>query len=98
MKQDVHLFRNYNFFKMPITYLKSIKGIANTIWILALLLLPAVMMSQTKAPQEGDTTIYKTLIPETKQSLLKNMSMIANMRFAFRNEFQDGDHVGSRFT
>jgi hypothetical protein len=55
-------------------------------------------MSQTKAPQEGDTTYYKTLIPETKQTLLKNMSMIANMRFAFRNDFQDGDHIGSRFT
>ena len=31
--------------------------------------------------QIGDTTYYKSLIPETKQSLLKNISMIANMQF-----------------
>lgn len=45
----------------------------------------------------GDTTYYKTLIPETKQSLLKNVSMIANMNFAFRNEFVDGEYTQSRF-
>lgn len=47
--------------------------------------------------QTGDTTYYKTLIPETKQTLLKNMSMIANMNFDLRNEFQDGSYTGSRF-
>jgi hypothetical protein len=45
----------------------------------------------------GDTTYYKTMIPETKQTLLKNMSMIANMNFAFRNEFVDGSYTASRF-
>ena len=63
-----------------------------------LLLLPAALMAQVKEPQAGDTTYYKTLIPETKQTLLKNMSMIANMRFAERNEFQDGKYLQSRFT
>jgi hypothetical protein len=56
------------------------------------------MMAQVKERQAGDTTYYKTLIPEEKQGLLKNMSMIANMRFAMRNEFQDGDYTGTRFT
>jgi hypothetical protein len=65
---------------------------------LILLLLPVALMAQVKEPQAGDTTYYKTLIPETKQTLLKNMSMIANMRFAERNEFQDGKYVQSRFT
>jgi len=67
------------------------------IWILALLFLPPALMAQVKEPQMGDTTYYKTLIPAEKQGLLKNMSMIANMRFALRNEFQDGEYVQSRF-
>ncbi len=36
-------------------------------------------------------------IPEEKQGLLKNVSMIANMNFGFRNEFYDGEYTGSRF-
>lgn len=63
--------------------MKSFNG---TKWIMPLLLLPAVLMAQKQERQMGDTTYYKTMIPETKQTLLKNMSMIANMNFAFRNE------------
>ena len=74
------------------------KGKYNKIFILLLLFLPSALMAQeVKERQAGDTTNYKTLIPETKQSLLKNMSMIANMRFAERNEFVDGDYKKSRF-
>ena len=40
-------------------------------WLPALLLLPSVLMAQVKERQAGDTTYYKTLIPETKQGLLK---------------------------
>ena len=76
----------------------DIKGMYNNIFILALLLLPSALMAQVKERQAGDTTYYKTLIPEEKQGLLKNMSMIANMRFAFRNEFQDDEFTRSRFT
>jgi Phosphate-selective porin O and P len=65
--------------------------------ILVLLFQPFILKAQTKAPQTGDTTFYKTLIPEEKQGLLKNMSMIANMRFAMQNKFQDGEYVGSKF-
>jgi len=63
----------------------------------ALLLAPFVLRAQIIEPQRGDTTYYKTLIPEEKQGLLKNVSMIANMRFAFRNEFTDGEFMKSRF-
>jgi Phosphate-selective porin O and P len=69
----------------------------NQIFILILLLLPSALMAQVKERQADDTTFYKTLIPETKQSLLKNVSMIANMRFAQRNEFVDGEYTKSRF-
>ncbi len=67
------------------------------ILICAVVLAPALLFSQKKEMQTGDTTYYKSLIPEEKQGLLKNMSMIANMRFAERNEFTDGDFTGSRF-
>ena len=66
--------------------------------VLIFFIMPAALIAQTMAPQAGDTTYYKTLIPEEKQGLLKNVSMIANMRFAFRNEFQDGEFMKSRFT
>jgi hypothetical protein len=62
--------------------------------LLSVLLFPLVIMSQR---QEGDTITYKSLIPEVKQGLLKNMSMIANMNFAERNEFVDGNYTASKF-
>jgi len=66
-------------------------------WMLVFLFLPVILVAQKQERQMGDTTFYKTMIPETKQTLLKNMSMIANMNFAFRNEFVDGVYTGSRF-
>ena len=42
------------------------KGIYNKIYILALLILPSGLIAQVKERQAGDTTFYKTLIPETK--------------------------------
>jgi hypothetical protein len=69
--------------------------------ILALVLLTAAVrqaaVAQVKEPQSGDTTTYKTIIPEVKQGLLKNVSMIANMQFALRNEFVDGEYTLTRF-
>jgi len=67
-------------------------------WILLFLLLPALAWAQQKQERQmGDTTDYKTLIPEAKQGLLKNMSVIANMNFALRNEFVDGEYTQTRF-
>ena len=83
MKQFLLILRNKTAFLLPIA---------------CSLLLPFTMMAQVKERQAGDTTYYKTLIPEEKQGLLKNMSMIANMRFAERNEFEDGEYTKSRFT
>jgi hypothetical protein len=76
------------------------------LWIKLLILIVLVAPSRLfgqKEMQVGDTTYYKSLIPEAKQGLLKNMSMIANMRFAFRNEFSNQNennemkYTGSRF-
>ena len=61
------------------------------------LMLPAILLAQKQERQVGDTTYYKTLIPEEKQGLLKNVSVIANMNFALRNEFVDGEYTQTRF-
>lgn len=70
-------------------------------WLLLLLLLPTSLMAQFPEPQTGDgstdTVSYKTIIPEPKQGLLKNMDMIANMRFAWQNNFKDGEFTKSSF-
>ena len=68
----------------------------NKKWLFLLLLFPAIMWGQ-KQEAQTDAPPYKTLIPEEKQGLLKNVSMIANMNFGFRNEFYDGEYTGSRF-
>ena len=56
-----------------------------------------MLWAQKQERQMGDTTYYKTLIPEAKQGLLKNVSVIANMNFALRNEFVDGEYTQTRF-
>jgi hypothetical protein len=84
--------------KLSIAKTFPINGTYYKTWMLAFLLLPFALKAQVKERQLGDTTYYPSLIPEAKQSLLKNMSMIANMRFAERNEFVNGDYTKSRFT
>jgi hypothetical protein len=66
-------------------------------WLALLLLLPSMVWAQKQERQMGDTTFYKTLIPEAKQGLLKSVSVIANMSFALRNEFVDGEYTKTRF-
>jgi len=61
-----------------------------------LVLFPVFIWGQKQEAQTDDPP-YKTLIPEEKQGLLKNVSMIANMNFGFRNEFYDGEYTESRF-
>jgi hypothetical protein len=74
------------------------KHLIRVLWVLLFLFLPSLLWAQKKQERQvGDTTYYKTLIPEVKQGLLKNVSMIANMNFAFRNEFVDGEYTQSRF-
>jgi len=68
-----------------------------TKWLPLFLLLPTILWAQKQERQTGDTTYYQTLIPEAKQSLLKNVNVIANMSFALRNEFVDGDYTQTRF-
>ena len=73
------------------------KSLLSITWLFLFLLLPSILLAQKQERQMGDTTYYKTLIPEEKQGLLKNVSVIANMQFALRNEFMDGEYTQTRF-
>jgi hypothetical protein len=79
------------------------KAIYGKIAILVFLLQPFILAAQEHELQTGDTTWYKTIIPEDKQGLLKNVSMIANMQFGLENAFSDQntssefDYTGTRF-
>ncbi|MFI5131359.1 MAG: porin [Chitinophagales bacterium] len=97
MKQHSMTIRNMIVLLLSIVSVITPKWTFNKIFIFLLVLLPSVLMAQVQERQAGDTTYYKSLIPEEKQGLLKNVSMIANMRFALRNEFQDGEYTKSRF-
>jgi len=65
--------------------------------LLLLFLLPCIGWAQKQERQVGDTTYYPSLIPQAKQGLLRDVSVIANMNFALRNEFQDGEYMKTRF-
>jgi hypothetical protein len=67
-----------------------------------LLLISVVCFQLTALAQldEQIDTSYKQqikIIPLPKEGLLKNIYFISNMRFAFQNDFSDGNHTGSSF-
>ncbi|MCK5780974.1 MAG: hypothetical protein KAH10_00150 [Flavobacteriales bacterium] len=64
--------------------------------IITLLFLGIINITQAQ-DRQADTTSYRTIIPENKQSLLKNIDMIANMQLGFRNDYQDGEYLGSKY-
>ncbi len=66
------------------------------LWLV--LLMPAALMAQIHERQTDDTSIlHVPLIPVSKQSLLSNVDVIANMQMSFQNEFEEGTYQRSRF-
>jgi len=61
----------------------------------ALLITAVPVFAQTE--KQGSDTGYNAIIPIQKQNLLKNIDVIANMQYGFRNEFTDGEYTDSRF-
>jgi len=47
--------------------------------------------------QADTSSVYRSLIPEEKQELLKNIDMIANMQMGFRADFKDAELVEAKF-
>ena len=64
--------------------------------IITFLLLGMINILQAQHRQ-ADTTSYRSIIPENKQSLLKNIDMIANMQLGFRSDFKDGEYLESKY-
>ncbi|NML37992.1 hypothetical protein HHL17_12380 [Chitinophaga sp. G-6-1-13] len=65
-------------------------------WLVAcMMLFPLAAIAQHQESKKD--TLYKPLIPINKVALLNNVDFIANMRYAFRNEFDKGTYTGSRF-
>lgn len=66
-------------------------------FFLAVLFLLSWSIGQAQLRQADSSSAYRSLIPIEKQSLLKNVDMIANMQMGFRSDFENGDHIQSRF-
>jgi len=48
--------------------------------------------------RQADTAVhYRSIIPVDKQKRLSNIDFLANTQFAFRNDFRDGEYIGSKF-
>jgi len=61
------------------------------------LILFTIGIAQAQLRQADSTSTYRSIIPEVKQGLLKNIDMIANMQLGMRSDFLDGDHVQTNF-
>jgi len=48
--------------------------------------------------QSDSTLTYQTILPEEKQSLLKNVDIIANTQMNFRGDYTDGEFTGAKYT
>jgi len=65
--------------------------------IISLLFFAFLGSGYAQSRQAGDSDLYRSLIPENKQNRLKNIDFIANMQFAFRNDFKDSEYLSSQF-
>ncbi len=65
--------------------------------ISTLLFLLIVSVIQAQLRQADTSSVYRSIIPEEKQELLKNIDMIANMQMAFRADFRDAELVEALF-
>ena len=65
--------------------------------ISTLLFLLLVGVVQAQLRQADTSSVYRSIIPEEKQELLKNIDMIANMRMGFRADYRDAELEEAKF-
>ncbi len=70
---------------------------AKGLWLLLLFIGLAFGLSAQQRQSDDGAGKYRSIIPEDKQELLKNIDMYANTQLAFRNDFTDGEYLGSKF-
>jgi len=67
----------------------------SVILLIFVLIFSGNLFAQDK--QSDTSSVYRVIIPESKQSLLKNVDIIANTHMGFRSDFNDQEYVGSTF-
>ncbi|WKK64647.1 porin [Lutimonas zeaxanthinifaciens] len=65
--------------------------------VLILLLIISIPSVFAQNRQVDTVSTYRSLIPTGKQSLLKNVDMIANLQMALRSDFYEGEHLETKF-
>lgn len=74
--------------------MKTINSIKNRLFCFIVLFIPIIILAQE---QGEDPLLYQSIIPTSKQSLLKDVDVIFNTRFSFNSEFENGDYTKSVF-
>lgn len=67
------------------------------IFLAAILFFGTIQIGYSQLKQADTISTYKSIIPIEKQNLISNVSLIANMQFAHRSDWDDGDWKGSSF-
>jgi len=67
-----------------------------TILIVILVVLTGSIFAQRR--QVDTSMTYKSLLPDEKQSLLRNVDVIANMQLNFRSDYTDGEFEEAKYT
>ncbi|MFV8347747.1 porin [Flavobacterium sp. ZB4P13] len=75
--------------------MKTINSIKNRLFCFIVLFIPIVISAQE---QGEDPLLYQSIIPTSKQSLLKDVDVIFNTRFSFNSKFENGDYEKSVFS
>ncbi len=65
--------------------------------LLLIVFLSILSLGKAQQMQSDDNITYRSIIPEDKQNLLRNIDMFANTQLAFRNDFTNGEYMGSKF-
>jgi hypothetical protein len=66
-------------------------------YISTLLFLLFISVIHAQLRQADTSSVYRSIIPEEKQELLKNIDMIANMQMGFRADYRDAELVEAKF-
>lgn len=67
------------------------------ILVATLLCILAYVGANAQIRQGSDTSSFRSIIPVEKQTLLRNIDIIANTRMGLRSDFQEGEHLGTKF-
>ncbi len=65
-------------------------------FFIIMILVTSTLFAQRR--QSDSTMTYKNILPEEKQSLLKNVDIIANTQMNFRSDYTNGEFIGAKYT